>query len=286
MRRNLNQAKLQDQNISLQEAAHRQQATLNAHLRFSQRANNHRSNITNELQTTQNELTTLETNLTTVQSQLTQARLQNTQLAQEMAALQQLNSTASHRHLEELNNITATWEVERKQMLLHLEQETQRRVAAEQLTQHALETNQIQHTQENTYEQLQLRLQELQHRVQDSHAQDIQSKEEMSKIAHQLHSTHETVANLEREIGIKDKQLVHLRGQHTHATSFLSLAAMGGGASTGTTATTATTARTSKEEAQQELIEILEDDMKNMKVTYEKKIDGMNMEIERLESLR
>ena len=109
----------------------------------------------------------------------------------------------------------------------------------------------------------------------------LESNQEAQCLRDQLRSTNKMVENLMREIGIKDKQLEHLRSQLSDMTktggpSFLSMAIEGASKSsstvTETTPRTPSTTRTSKEEALEELIEILEEDMKQMRLGYEKKI--------------
>ena len=139
---------------------------------------------------------------------------------------------------------------------------------------------------------MQLYIEDLKNELREALNKEKQGQTDLS-IARQHSQTFEdTIQNLNREIDIKDKQLKHLRGQlydmsQTGSPSFLSLAVMGGGGGGGGgggrgESKSSPTSRTSKEEAQLELIEILEDDMKNMKGTYEKRILEMEMEIERL----
>jgi hypothetical protein len=139
---------------------------------------------------------------------------------------------------------------------------------------------------------MQLYIEDLKNELREALNKEKHGQTDLS-IARQHGKTFEdTIQNLNREIDIKDKQLKHLRGQlydmsQTGSPSFLSLAVMGGGGGGGGggghgESKSSPTSRTSKEEAQLELIEILEDDMKNMKGTYEKRILEMEMEIERL----
>ena len=83
---------------------------------------------------------------------------------------------------------------------------------------------------------------------------------------------------------IKDKQLFHVRGQLEDMTktggpsSFLDLAAYSRVSGPGQS--DVTQGSTSKEDALQEFIEILEEDMKSMKLSYETKVKMLKLEIE------
>ena len=297
-RRQIEQAKLQDQNIKLEEQSCRQQATLNAHLRFIARADSHQGkqhkSLQHELQSTQQDLQQVERQLQTTLATLEQCQHDNATYKQQIDALKATTDDLStDAHKEELLQISLIYDQEKLHLVAQLQQmKTELLEATKRNRQDATTEGQKATTEVTDLNKMQLYIEDLKNELREALNKEKQGQTDLS-IARQHSQTFEdTIQNLNREIDIKDKQLKHLRGQlydmsQTGSPSFLSLAVMGGGGGGGGggghgESKSSPTSRTSKEEAQLELIEILEDDMKNMKGTYEKRILEMEMEIERL----
>ena len=302
-RNDFEHAKLQDENIALAEKAHRQQATLSAHLRFSQRANDsHRngtSNVKSELELTQQELSDMESNYAQTQVELQKAHSKVRTLSEQLVKVEHINATAATTHTGELSEICLTWEQERKKLHSLLTKKSHQLVEAEcrvvemekTLDQKNQDLERSFHHQSKSTESP-ANAKEEKEKEKDAYALKetlLKSNQEVQCLRDQLRSTNKMVENLTREIGIKDKQLDHLRGQLSDITktggpSFLSMAIEGASKSSSTVAETtpptSSTTRTSKEEAQEELIEILEEDMKEMRLGYEKRISELEVKLE------
>ena len=90
------------------------------------------------------------------------------------------------------------------------------------------------------------------------------------------------VENLQREIGIKDKQLAHLRQQlqdattNGGATSFLGMAAAAGAMRLGASGCVSNPTTSPNDE----LMDILEEEKKEMQQAYEQKIEELTLELD------
>ena len=260
MRRNLEKAKLQDQNVALSEKANRQQASLDSYLRFNARAVSFREQLSNELKISQQELRQLKSTheetlseLAKKNSLLKETTVENIRLKEQIVANEKIHKIENSELRHQFNEQTK-----------HLE-------VAERKARNNIQSTR---TQEHEIIQMTAAMNTLQQQLNDVIGEQKETNKRNANLANQLETTREIANNLNREIKIKDKQIEHLRSQledcKTGSASFLSLATMG---TSGDNA------------AQQELIEILEDDIKMMKTAYEKKVEDLEMEIERLKSL-
>jgi hypothetical protein len=126
-RRQIEQAKLQDQNIKLEEQSCRQQATLNAHLRFIARADSHQGkqhkSLQHELQSTQQDLQQVERQLQTTLATLEQCQHDNATYKQQIDALKATTDDSStDAHKEELLQISLIYDQEKHHLVAQLQQ--------------------------------------------------------------------------------------------------------------------------------------------------------------------
>lgn len=280
MRRALEKAKLQDQNLTLTEKTQRQQASLNAHSRFSARAQEQRSTLSTELNEMSSALSTMESKCNSTQSELEIALLKSHKQQEHIAQLEEKNKTQYIAHTSEISKQSIEWEQERKLLLTKLSQQSYQlkkmSFLSSTLYKNAKATSSTTSL-KPTIEKLRLELNQSQVILSHKH-------EELKTVNEKLESNQTTIMNFQREMKIKDKQLFHLRGQLEDMTktggpsSFLDLAAYSRVSGPGQS--DVTQGSTSKEDALQEFIEILEEDMKSMKLSYETKVKMLKLEIE------
>ena len=115
-------AQLQDKNVTLKETAHRQQATIDAHLRFSARASVARSTMSTDLQHTQEKLMNLDRQ---TQSELSQNKIELQRMRNQIKELEDANRALSQSQTTEMSTIYMEWEKERSTFEKTLLEKTQ-----------------------------------------------------------------------------------------------------------------------------------------------------------------
>jgi hypothetical protein len=224
-----------------------------------------------------------------------ETKLQNSlseisKFSEQLAKVERVNATAAAGHTGELTEMCLTWEQEKKDLLSLLSKKSKQLAEAEcRVVEMEGTQEKIERVADLSGNHSHRSAMESPTSVDDARALRetlVESNLEMQRLADRLRLTNEMVENLTREIIIKDKQLDHLRGQlsdmaKTGGPSFLSMAVVASNSSTMANATPSTS-RTSKEEAREELIEILEEDMKQMRAGYEKKISALEVKLEEL----
>lgn len=316
--RDLETAKLQDQNVTLAQQAQRLGSTLDAHLRFSARASSEREEVRVRLDKTEAELRIC------IQDRIAAEEERDAAL-REVKVLREKMQSIENVHKSQLMKSSEQWDLERNRLIecvADAKAETKAiKLAAEQALNHERAETQLEKSVPNTVAQSQYQRDASQAEAGTStdgivHAKlkecetQLQAARIMAKEAHDRAKAKQEEANMERdalelqignlkrEISIKDKQLSHLRSQLHDTTlnggpsSFLDLAATAGSLQPQDTSQAPSTARSSVGSANShpsasasindELFEILKEEKKEMREAFELKIQDLTLELEQM----
>ncbi len=275
--RDLEKAKLQDQNVTLSQQAHRLGSTLDAHLRFSQRANSARAQVTGRLASTEEELRA-------AVAERREAEQARDSAEQALESVRAQLAAAESVHGNEVARLSGKWDIERDRLIECIASSQAEAAAAKMSAAEA--TAAAAEAEAAAVESSDHVLEVTRRTAQTFQEQAVKDQREARAEIDHLTAT---VGNLQREIAIKDKQLGHLRSQlrdatsHGGATSFLGMAVAAGtvrsrgGQRGGVNASTS---------ANDELIEILEEEKREMREAFEQKIQDLKLELEQANSRR